>query len=120
MKSTYTKKCTVCKEPKYILAHDKDIQSFLEGAHAQQVLPYLSPADRELLISGTCGDCWTKLFGNAADDEKCQICEIPIEEGFSLCNPCSDQVDYWNEDKDYYRMKDGRILRWSSKAEKYE
>lgn len=28
----------------------------------QDVIPYLSNAERELLISNTCGDCFDKLF----------------------------------------------------------
>jgi hypothetical protein len=28
----------------------------------QNILPYLTPAERELLISGTCGDCWEKMW----------------------------------------------------------
>ena len=31
----------------------------------------LSAGDRELLISGTCDDCWTRLFGK--DEESCEF-----------------------------------------------
>ena len=30
----------------------------------QQVFPYLTPAERELLISHTCNDCWKKMFSS--------------------------------------------------------
>lgn len=30
---------------------------------AQVAFPHLNYPDRELLISGTCGKCWIKLFG---------------------------------------------------------
>lgn len=36
--------------------------------YIQDLLPYLSAAQRELLISNTCDDCWGGLFG--WDDEE--------------------------------------------------
>ena len=32
------------------------------GALIQNVMPNLTPDQRELLISGTCGRCWDKMF----------------------------------------------------------
>ena len=33
--------------------HEKDIM---------EAFPYLTPSERELLITGICDDCWEKLF----------------------------------------------------------
>ncbi len=36
----------------------------------QDALPELSKEDRELLISGTCGECWEKMFAGSDDDDE--------------------------------------------------
>ena len=35
---------------------------------AQDCFPELSPAERELLISGTCNQCWEDLYGGFEDE----------------------------------------------------
>ena len=35
----------------------------------QDIFPYLTPAERELLISHTCKECWDKMF-NFLDEEE--------------------------------------------------
>ena len=53
-----------------IIADRKDIESWLSGdKYIQDALAYLSAADRELLISNTCDDCWKNLYGEDAEDE---------------------------------------------------
>ena len=48
----------------------------LHGKHVQDVLPYWSPAEREMFfISGTCDDCWKKMFGRFDWDSE------PAEDG---------------------------------------
>ena len=39
-------------------------------AFIQDVMSYLSPADRELLISRTCDVCWTEMFEHTIKIEK--------------------------------------------------
>jgi len=40
-----------------------DMLDWLSGqGFIQDVMPYLSDAERELLLSKTCGDCFDKLF----------------------------------------------------------
>ena len=34
----------------------------ISGELIQDALPYLSASEREMLISGTCDDCWQKMF----------------------------------------------------------
>lgn len=55
--------CRMCKETKQLNVNMGDVQKWQEGALIQTVMPYLSAPERELLISGTCGECWKKLFG---------------------------------------------------------
>ncbi len=48
----------------FVLTFDKsDMYDWLSGSlPIQNALPYLSANERELLLSGTCGDCFDKMF----------------------------------------------------------
>lgn len=35
----------------------------------QDIFPYLAPAERELLISHTCQECWDKMFEEFEDSD---------------------------------------------------
>lgn len=37
--------------------------------HIQDIFPYLTPAERELLISGFCAKCWDDMFGDFDDED---------------------------------------------------
>lgn len=37
--------------------------------HIQQIMPNVSPDDRELLISGMCGTCFDVTFADEEDDD---------------------------------------------------
>lgn len=54
-------RCNVCKKTKRILADPIGFHKWINGTLIQQALPDLRSADRELLISGTCGDCFDKI-----------------------------------------------------------
>ena len=43
--------------------------------HIQDIFPYLTPAERELLISHTCQECWDKMF----EDFDCPDGDSPNE-----------------------------------------
>ena len=55
--------CVMCSNNKYVVANTADVRSWEEGMVIQNAMPELSASDRELLISGTCNDCWNNLFG---------------------------------------------------------
>lgn len=41
----------------------KDFQSWSNGeGFIQDIMPYLSDSDRELLISRTCDNCWNSIY----------------------------------------------------------
>lgn len=41
-----------------------------QGEYAQNAFPMLSADEREaLFISGTCADCWNRLYGDEPEDE---------------------------------------------------
>ena len=62
-KIEYSVNCRICKTAHPVVANADDVCSWQEGALIQDAMPYLSADDRELLISGTCGDCWVEMFG---------------------------------------------------------
>lgn len=58
--------CRRCGNIVTLSIRDKDLTDWRSGKYAQDAFPYLSPSQRELIISQTCGSCWTAIFG---DDE---------------------------------------------------
>ena len=59
----YKLNCTMCGDEHTLRIAPADIIGWRNGAYIQDAMPYLSPAERELLISATCGDCFDSLFG---------------------------------------------------------
>lgn len=62
--------CRICNEAFTIEADEKDICHWQDGALIQDVLGYLSCDQRELLISGTCGACFDKMFPPSPMDDE--------------------------------------------------
>lgn len=62
--------CVHCGR-QFVLTFDKsDMYDWWSGSKAiQNALPYLSDNERELLLSGTCGDCFDKIFPPLDSDE---------------------------------------------------
>lgn len=54
--------CPECQDTNIVTVQDKDYDAWQEGVHAQDAFPYLSDAQRELLISGIDNNCWNKIF----------------------------------------------------------
>lgn len=62
--------CIICNTEHTILVNreDWDLYNSPCRPHIQDIFPYLSPADRELLMSGICDECFTNLFGGDCDE----------------------------------------------------
>jgi hypothetical protein len=55
--------CALCGTVYSIFYNRKDMLDWLSGQnYIQDAMPYLTPSERELLISRTCGDCFDKMF----------------------------------------------------------
>jgi hypothetical protein len=54
--------CRECKSVKVVNVNADDYKAWLKGGLIQNVMPYLSADERELLISGVCGECFDKMF----------------------------------------------------------
>lgn len=62
--------CKYCGVVYQIIADREDIVKWLAGeGYIQDILDYLSPAERELMISDTCDNCWKQFFP-AVDNEE--------------------------------------------------
>tara|TARA_R110002020_G_scaffold157529_1_gene340347 strand:+ start:743 stop:979 length:237 start_codon:yes stop_codon:yes gene_type:complete len=68
--SMISRRCRSCKALITLHVDKDDVTAWNEGKHIQDAMPYLQPADRELLISGTCGKCWDDMFGGHAFEEE--------------------------------------------------
>lgn len=63
--STLDITCRSCREHFPVAVSLEDYTRWnLGGGLIQNVMPYLSADDRELLISGTCSKCWDAMFGD--------------------------------------------------------
>jgi hypothetical protein len=60
---TVSIRCIKCKKLHTIAVARKDYDAWINGALIQNVMPYLSLDQRELLISKICGKCFDKMFG---------------------------------------------------------
>jgi len=63
--------CNVCGSANKVECEEKDLASWRNGeGPIQQILSYISAADRELLISGTCGKCFDSMFGSEDEEDE--------------------------------------------------
>ena len=54
--------CIKCADPQHITVGNADLDSWQNGALIQDAMPYLSADEREILISGICGECFDNMF----------------------------------------------------------
>jgi hypothetical protein len=55
--------CVLCSREYIVFVNAEDCNAWLSGSGLiQDVLPYLSANDREMLISRMCPDCWDETF----------------------------------------------------------
>jgi hypothetical protein len=56
--------CKECKTEHYFeVLEDQWIRIQTGDESIQNILPHFDSDERELLISGICGSCWNKIFG---------------------------------------------------------
>lgn len=55
--------CPLCKKEHQVIVDKHDWIAYkTKGKLCQDAFPYLSPCEREMLITGTCPECWDTLF----------------------------------------------------------
>lgn len=60
--------CYRCGVGQTITAPVTAFMAWESGVLIQEALPMLNAGQREMLISQTCDDCWTEMFGESEDD----------------------------------------------------
>ena len=61
--------CRQCGTTVQISVIGPDYDRWKSGELIQDAMPYLSPDEREILISGTCGPCFDRMFCEGDDEE---------------------------------------------------
>lgn len=55
--------CRICKNEFVLTVDLKDYDEYVKGkGYIQEIFHYLSPDERELIQSRTCGGCFDKMF----------------------------------------------------------
>lgn len=54
--------CKNCTARIVLKFNASDYRRWKEGALIQRVMPYLTPDEREILITGVCGKCFDEMF----------------------------------------------------------
>ena len=68
LKDAVSVACAYCLEVYTFECSTRGIVEWSAGVLIQNALPELSADQRELLISGTCGKCWDKMFPEDFED----------------------------------------------------
>lgn len=54
--------CVHCRKPISISITEEQYNNWNQNNYIQDEFPQLTPAEREMLLSGICEDCWNILF----------------------------------------------------------
>jgi len=70
-------KCEVCSNDIEVPATDEQIKAWKSGMLIQRAMPNLTADQREILISGTCGPCFDKMFPPDPEEEEALNARYP-------------------------------------------
>lgn len=62
--------CRYCDQPQTVCVPRDGYLRYLKGDYVQDALGMLPMDQRELLVSGTCDECWQRIFGDDSDDKE--------------------------------------------------
>lgn len=65
--------CPFCGQYHEVLVYEDDYAAWQNGALVQEVFDYLTPNEREILISGICPKCWDKMFPEEEEEDDSEI-----------------------------------------------
>jgi len=63
-------KCRGCGDTHLIPVDREAFQAWRDGKWAQDAFPEMTPAVRELFVSGTCGKCFDEMFKFEEDEDE--------------------------------------------------
>lgn len=55
--------CPLCGRYHNVKVKEEDYKKYENGMLIQNAFPYLSADEREMLMTGICGECFDKMFG---------------------------------------------------------
>ena len=61
-KTTMWTTCRKCNDQVEMKVNIDDVTAWENGKLIQDAMPYLTPDEREILISGTCGPCFDNMY----------------------------------------------------------
>ena len=63
--ATLVVRCNICNKDQELQVRPQDAEEYLHNRrrYVQDIFPYLSVGERELLISGICPKCFNEVFG---------------------------------------------------------
>lgn len=64
MKAKIKIPCRMCGNKVTVEFENEDFDRWQAGELIQNAMPYLNDAEREMMISQTCDDCWKNLFSD--------------------------------------------------------
>ena len=64
----YQTKCPKCGHEDAVFVRTSDVKKYEEGALIQNAFPYLNNNQRELIKTGICSPCWSKIFPVLKED----------------------------------------------------
>lgn len=70
-----TIECVMCNTMHIIMVSEEGYTKRKQGALIQNAYPDLTPAERELIVSGTCGKCYDVMINGVGDDEDDELNE---------------------------------------------
>lgn len=60
--------CPYCLKKHTVIVEEQDYRDFIyKKKLCQEAFPYLGRVEREMLISGICGECWEKMWSEPED-----------------------------------------------------
>jgi hypothetical protein len=60
--------CPVCNKHNNVFVEEEEYKAYQAGAHIQSSLVSNTPEEREMLLTGICGECWNNIFAEDEDD----------------------------------------------------
>lgn len=58
----FKKTCPICGKQNTVKVHPASLMAYDNGARLQDAFPSLTPAEREIIKTGICQDCWDEMF----------------------------------------------------------
>ena len=67
----FTTICPCCGRPQSVVVQREDLEEYRHSnKNIQNIFWYLSPAKRELFITGICETCWGDIFEDEDENEE--------------------------------------------------